>query len=70
LVLRDTTERVEGLQAGTARLIGTKASHIIDSCKELLKKPDVVKTMSKKHYPYGDGYAAKRIVDILATKLK
>ena len=70
LVLRDTTERVESLQAGTARLIGTEASNIIDSCKELLKKPDVIKTMSKKHYPYGDGYAAKRIVDILATKLK
>jgi UDP-N-acetylglucosamine 2-epimerase (non-hydrolysing) len=68
LVIRDTTERPEGVHAGTARLVGTKADNIIASCKELLGNTEVLAAMSKIHYPYGDGYAAERIVSILDSE--
>ncbi|WP_253306517.1 non-hydrolyzing UDP-N-acetylglucosamine 2-epimerase [unidentified bacterial endosymbiont] len=69
LITRNTTERQEGLQAGTARLIGTKADHIVACCQELLTNEAALTAMSKVHFPYGDGYAAERIVDILECKL-
>jgi UDP-N-acetylglucosamine 2-epimerase (non-hydrolysing) len=65
LIIRDTTERPEGIYAGTARLVGTKAVNIIASCKELLENAEILASMSKVHFPYGDGYAAQRIVNIL-----
>ncbi len=69
LIVRDTTERPEGVKAGTARLIGTSSANIIAHCKELLEKPEALVAMSKIHFPYGDGFAAKRIVKILDSKL-
>lgn len=69
LIPRDTTERPEGIQAGTARLVGTTAETIIAGCEELLENPATLAAMSKVHYPFGDGYAAERIVTILESQL-
>jgi UDP-N-acetylglucosamine 2-epimerase (non-hydrolysing) len=69
LIVRETTERSECLEAGTARLIGTKAVDIIINCKELLENQDVLTAMSKVHYPFGDGYAGERIARILEAEL-
>jgi UDP-N-acetylglucosamine 2-epimerase len=70
LILRDTTERPECVEAGTARLIGTKKDAIVAACKELLENNDMLARMSKVHFPYGDGYAAERIADILDRELQ
>jgi UDP-N-acetylglucosamine 2-epimerase (non-hydrolysing) len=70
LITRETTERPEGIQAGTARLVGTKSASIIACCKKLLENPDVLTSMSKIHFLYGDGYAAERIVTILDQELR
>lgn len=70
LVLRDTTERPEGLAAGTARLVGSDPSRIVAACSELLDDNELLKSMSIVHTPYGDGFAAERIVDILTTALE
>ena len=69
LVMRDTTERPEGIQAGTLRLVGTEEQSIYDSCKELLTDESVYKRMSHSTNPYGDGHACERIVDILINLL-
>jgi len=69
LIVRNTTERAEGIFAGTARLVGTNSESIITVCKELLQNPNVLTAMSRIHYPYGDGYSAERIVSILLDKL-
>ncbi len=68
-MVRDTTERSEGLDAGTARLVGVKAVNIVSNCVELLDKSEVLLTMSKVHFPYGDGYAAEKIVKVLEEEL-
>lgn len=65
IVLRNTTERPEGVQAGTSLLVGTKRSQIIASCQELIQNATLRSCMSKKHDAYGDGYAAQRIAQIL-----
>jgi len=70
IVTRDTTERPEGVQAGTARLVGTKKENIVACCKELLENNEILKAMSKVHFPYGDGYAADYIVKILENELR
>ncbi|WP_052046353.1 non-hydrolyzing UDP-N-acetylglucosamine 2-epimerase [Candidatus Paracaedibacter symbiosus] len=69
LIARNATERQEGILAGIARLVGTKAANIISCCKELLKNEQILKSMSKVHFPYGDGHAAEPIVKILEKKL-
>jgi UDP-N-acetylglucosamine 2-epimerase len=69
VVVRDTTERPEGVLAGTARLVGIKANGIIEFCRELLQNPRLHQQMSRKHFPYGDGYAAHKIVKILEKEL-
>jgi UDP-N-acetylglucosamine 2-epimerase (non-hydrolysing) len=69
LIARETTERPEGIQAGTAQLIGTSASSIESACRELLDYPEKLAAMSKIHTPYGDGYAAQRIVAVLEEQL-
>lgn len=69
LIPRDTTERPEGIQAGTAKLVGTKADSIISACQDLLENPAILASMSKVHYPFGDGYTAERIVNILESQL-
>jgi UDP-N-acetylglucosamine 2-epimerase len=65
LVLRENTERPEGIYAGTAKLVGTDVSAILDCAFQLLDDPKVYSQMSERHYPYGDGHAAKRIVEEL-----
>ncbi len=65
LVMRDTTERPEGIKAGTLKLVGTDEETIYNSFTELLTNEDAYNAMSKASNPYGDGYACKRIADIL-----
>lgn len=65
LVMRDTTERPEGIAAGTLKLVGTTEKPIYDNFKLLLESKDEYDKMSKASNPYGDGFACKRIADIL-----
>ena len=65
LVMRDTTERPEGIQAGTLKLVGTNEETIYTAFKQLLEDPAEYERMSKASNPYGDGFACKRIADIL-----
>ena len=65
LVMRDTTERPEGIKAGTLRLVGTDEKTIYDSFKELLENKEAYDTMAHTSNPYGDGFACRRIADIL-----
>ena len=68
LVLRDTTERPEGIDAGTLKLAGTNEETIYSMIKELLTNKDEYEKMSKASNPYGDGKASKRIVDNIIKK--
>lgn len=68
LVLRDTTERPEGIKAGTLKLVGTDEKTIYDETKLLLIDKNVYDKMSKASNPYGDGEASKRIVDSIVEK--
>lgn len=65
LVMRDTTERPEGIAAGTLKLVGTNEETIYESFRQLLEDPVEYARMSAASNPYGDGWASKRIVDIL-----
>lgn len=65
LVMRDTTERPEGIAAGTLKLVGTDEENIYQHFKLLLEDADEYKKMSKASNPYGDGFACRRIADIL-----
>lgn len=65
LVMRDTTERPEGVKAGTLKLVGTDETKIYESFKELLVSKEAYDQMSKASNPYGDGTASKQIADIL-----
>ncbi len=65
LVMRDTTERPEGIAAGTLKLVGTDEEVIYQNFKELLENQDVYNSMAHAANPYGDGFACKRIADIL-----
>lgn len=65
LVMRDTTERPEGILAGTLKLVGTNEEVIYQNFKELLENKEVYNKMAKASNPYGDGNACKRIADIL-----
>ncbi|WP_458628210.1 non-hydrolyzing UDP-N-acetylglucosamine 2-epimerase [Winogradskyella sp. PC D3.3] len=65
LVMRDTTERPEAVEAGTVRLVGTDTSKIINETELLLSDKKSYDTMSKLHNPYGDGKACQRIVDFI-----
>lgn len=65
LVLRDTTERPEGVEAGTLRLVGTDEERIYRETKLLLDSPSEYKKMCKAVNPYGDGHASERIVEAL-----
>ena len=68
LVLRDTTERPEGVEAGTLKLVGTNKDRIRREVEKLLNDEVEYKKMSDTANPYGDGNASKRIVDILLKK--
>lgn len=65
LVMRDTTERPEGIAAGTLKLVGTEEETIYKEFSRLLSDEDEYETMSKASNPYGDGHACERIADIL-----
>ncbi|PMK05098.1 UDP-N-acetylglucosamine 2-epimerase (non-hydrolyzing) [Vibrio sp. 10N.261.55.A7] len=66
LVMRDTTERPEAVEAGTVKLVGTNMQRIVTELTTLLKDEQAYKDMSFAHNPYGDGLACRRILDILA----
>lgn len=69
LVMRDTTERPEGIAAGTLKLVGTEEETIYKEFSRLLSDKDEYEAMSKASNPYGDGHACERIADILEEKL-
>ncbi|WP_153720847.1 non-hydrolyzing UDP-N-acetylglucosamine 2-epimerase [Sporosarcina cascadiensis] len=69
IVLRDTTERPEGIEAGTLRLAGTDEDTIFNLTDTLLSDDDEYERMSKAHNPYGDGHASERIVESLLKYL-
>ena len=62
LVMRDTTERPEAVQAGTVKLVGTNADDIVNNVTALLKDKELYRRMSETHNPYGDGRACERII--------
>ena len=68
LVMRDTTERPEGIKAGTLKLVGTDEQVIYENFKLLLENEEAYRAMSTASNPYGDGFACKRIADILEGK--
>ena len=65
LVMRDTTERPEGIKAGTLKLVGTDEETIYNNFELLLTDKEAYNTMSQASNPYGDGFACRRIADIL-----
>jgi UDP-N-acetylglucosamine 2-epimerase (non-hydrolysing) len=65
LVMRDTTERPEAVEAGTVLLVGTNEDLIVSKALDLLNNEDIFVKMSKLHNPYGDGLASKKIVDFI-----
>ena len=67
LVMRDTTERPEGIEAGTALLVGSDPERIFREAVHLLDDEAAYRRMSRAHNPYGDGRAAKRIVNLIAA---
>lgn len=70
LVLRDTTERPEGIKAGTLKLVGTDENIIYEETKKLLTDKKEYEKMSKASNPYGDGHASERIVDAIIEQFK
>ena len=69
LVLRNTTERPEGLAAGTLKLVGTSQENVYRQFKELLENEAEYRRMSTASNPYGDGTASRRIADALTREL-
>lgn len=70
LVLRDTTERPEGINAGTLKLVGTDENNIYEQAKILLTDKKAYDAMSKASNPYGDGHSSQKIVDAIIEKFK
>lgn len=68
LVMRETTERPEGIAAGNAILVGTKKERIVDGMNKLINNPEKREAMGRVNNPYGDGHSARRIADILAGR--
>lgn len=68
LVMRDTTERPEAVEAGTVKLVGTNPNTIIDEVNKLLKDVSLYERMSQAHNPYGDGKACQKIVKLIKEK--
>ena len=69
LVMRQTTERIEALEAGTAMLVGTDGERIVSEVERLLSDAGAYSSMARTGSPFGDGKAAERIVDILWSRL-
>jgi UDP-N-acetylglucosamine 2-epimerase (non-hydrolysing) len=70
LVMRDTTERPEALEAGTVKLVGTSRETIVKECLNLLNNPTEYRRMSQAHNPYGDGQAVARILKVAQQSLR
>jgi UDP-N-acetylglucosamine 2-epimerase (non-hydrolysing) len=68
LVMRDTTERPEAVDAGTVKLVGTDANKIVDEAQKLLDNENIYKEMSFAHNPYGDGTACEKIIEFLSKR--
>ncbi|MBT9182853.1 UDP-N-acetylglucosamine 2-epimerase (non-hydrolyzing) [Pectobacterium punjabense] len=68
LVMRDTTERPEAVEAGTVKLVGTEVASIVDAVSMLLTDEEAYQAMSRAHNPFGDGQACQRIVDALKNR--
>ena len=66
LVMRDKTERPEGVEAGTARLVGPHKERIVAECSRLLDDPRAYQAMARAHNPYGDGHASQRIGEVIS----
>ena len=66
LVMRETTERPEGVAAGTAKLVGTDAERIVSEISTLLDNKDAYQAMARAHNPFGDGQASTRIAKVVA----
>ena len=64
----DTTERTEGVEAGTALLVGADRDAIVSNANRLLNDADAYRAVSQAHNPYGDGTAAKQIAEIIARR--
>jgi UDP-N-acetylglucosamine 2-epimerase (non-hydrolysing) len=69
LVMREVTERREGVEAGTAKLVGTKFENLVSSMKELLDSHDIYSNMANAINPYGNGNTSKLILDILKRNI-
>jgi UDP-N-acetylglucosamine 2-epimerase (non-hydrolysing) len=69
LVMRETTERPEAIDAGVALLVGTSENVIVDAATRLLDDSDHYQTMATATNPFGDGYASSRIVEIIRQRL-
>lgn len=69
LVMRETTERPEGVAAGTARLVGTETAVIVTELFNLLDDKAAYESMARAHNPFGDGHAARRIVELLGNEI-
>ena len=67
LVMRDKTERPEGIKAGTVKLVGTTIDDIVDNLRTLLTDKQAYQHMSLAHNPYGDGKASGRIIEALSA---
>ncbi len=67
LVMRNTTERPEGIAAGNSRLVGPDSNRIVFETQKLLDDRRAYNVMASRKNPYGDGMAAKRIIEILRT---
>ena len=70
LVMRDTTERPEGVEAGTLKLVGTDERAIYENFRLLLEDKAAYGAMAEASNPYGDGYASRRIADVLERELE
>jgi UDP-N-acetylglucosamine 2-epimerase (non-hydrolysing) len=70
LVMRDTTERPEAIEAGTIKLVGTNSNKIVEQTLELLDDHALYRKMSSAHNPYGDGEACRRIVEKLKEDIQ
>jgi UDP-N-acetylglucosamine 2-epimerase (non-hydrolysing) len=69
LVMRETTERPEAVEANTVRLVGTDCQRIVSEVNFLLDSEDHYLSMSRAHNPYGDGFASERIVEVLLNEI-
>ena len=70
LVMRETTERPEGVAAGTAKLVGTSAETIVSEISTLLDDKEAYEAMARAHNPFGDGQTSRRIVELLADEVR